>query len=70
MNDSCLKFSTVGTGPAARRIAVRAREGAGPGLFWLSGFNSDMRGTKAQALDMWAAEKDRACVRFDYSGHG
>ena len=26
-----------------------------PGLFWLVGFNSDMRGTKAQALAAWAA---------------
>ena len=54
----------------ARRIAVRAREGSAPGLFWLGGFNSDMRGTKALALDAWAAEHGRACVRFDYSGHG
>jgi pimeloyl-ACP methyl ester carboxylesterase len=29
-----------------------------------------MRGTKAIALDAWAAEQNRACVRFDYSGHG
>jgi pimeloyl-ACP methyl ester carboxylesterase len=29
-----------------------------------------MRGTKAQALAQWAAENSRACVRFDYSGHG
>ena len=41
-----------------------------PGLFWLGGFNSDMRGTKAVALDAWAAAEGRACVRFDYSGHG
>jgi pimeloyl-ACP methyl ester carboxylesterase len=53
-----------------RRIAVRALAGGGPGLFWLGGFNSDMKGTKALALDAWAAEQDRACVRFDYSGHG
>jgi pimeloyl-ACP methyl ester carboxylesterase len=63
-------FSEVGAPDAPRRIAVRARSGSGPGLFWLSGFNSDMRGTKAQALDAWAAENGRACVRFDYSGHG
>jgi pimeloyl-ACP methyl ester carboxylesterase len=63
-------FTEVGPSDARRRIAVRARPGAGPGLFWLSGFNSDMRGTKAQALDAWAAENHRACVRFDYSGHG
>ncbi len=55
---------------AAAEIAVRARAGSGPGLFWLGGFNSDMRGTKALALDAWAAEHGRACVRFDYSGHG
>jgi pimeloyl-ACP methyl ester carboxylesterase len=29
-----------------------------------------MQGTKAIALDAWAAERNRACVRFDYSGHG
>jgi len=63
-------FIEVGSERAARRIAVRARTGSAPGLFWLGGFNSDMRGTKALALDAWAGEKNRACVRFDYSGHG
>ncbi|HEY2523584.1 MAG TPA: alpha/beta hydrolase [Candidatus Binataceae bacterium] len=63
-------FIEVGQGGATRRIAVRARSGATPGLFWLGGFNSDMKGTKALALDAWAAEHGRACVRFDYSGHG
>jgi pimeloyl-ACP methyl ester carboxylesterase len=60
----------VGEGIAARSIAVRAREGSAPGLFWLGGFKSDMAGTKALALDEWAAAQRRACVRFDYSGHG
>ncbi len=59
-------FIDVGT----RHIAVRARTGTSPGLFWLGGFKSDMGGTKAVALDAWAAKQDRACVRFDYSGHG
>lgn len=63
-------FVEVGKDGAARRIAVRARAGGTPGLFWLGGFNSDMQGTKAVALDAWAAENKRACVRFDYSGHG
>src|SRR5205814_8277280 len=63
-------FIEVGQASAARRIAVRARAGSAPGLFWLGGFNSDMRGTKALALDEWAAGKNRACVRFDYSDHG
>ena len=60
----------VGTPPDDRYLAVRARPGTGPGLFWLGGFKSDMKGTKAEALDLWARERNRACVRFDYSGHG
>ena len=63
-------FIGVGQDSGLRRIAVRARAGGAPGLFWLGGFNSDMKGTKALALDAWAAEHGRACVRFDYSGHG
>src|SRR4029453_7672448 len=70
MSDLCLKFLTVGTNMAARKIAVRRREGGSPGLFWLGGFKSDMRGTKAQALDRWAQENGRVMTRFDYSGHG
>ena len=70
MNDDRPEYLDVGTDSAARRIAVRVRPGSGPGLFWLSGFKSDMRGTKAAALARWASERGRACVRFDYSGHG
>ena len=70
MNDSCLKTVPIGTGADARMIAVRQRAGSAPGLFWLGGFKSDMRGTKAEALDQWAAAQGRACTRFDYSGHG
>jgi pimeloyl-ACP methyl ester carboxylesterase len=63
-------FVEVGKASEARRIAVRARAGGSPGLFWLGGFKSDMQGTKALALDAWAFERHRAYVRFDYSGHG
>ena len=70
MNDVSLKSLKVGAGANAREIAVRLREGKGPGLFWLGGFKSDMKGTKAEALDLWAAKQGRACTRFDYSGHG
>jgi len=63
-------FIEVGEGNAKRAIAARARPGRSPGLFWLGGFKSDMAGTKALALDAWAADHGRACVRFDYSGHG
>ena len=60
----------VGEGSERRTIAVRQRAGRSPGLVWLGGFNSDMKGTKAQALDQWAKQQGRACIRFDYSGHG
>jgi pimeloyl-ACP methyl ester carboxylesterase len=70
MSNSCPKYLDLGTEAAARRIAVRAEAGAAPGLLWLGGFKSDMRGTKAEALAAWAQAHARACVRFDYSGHG
>jgi pimeloyl-ACP methyl ester carboxylesterase len=65
-----LKFLAVGEGADQRAIAVRRHDGAAPGLLWLGGYKSDMQGTKAQALADWAARTGRACVRFDYSGHG
>jgi len=70
MANNGLKFLSVGEGAAQRAIAVRARDGAAPGLLWRGGYKSDMQGTKAQALAGWAAQQGRACVRFDYSGHG
>jgi alpha-beta hydrolase superfamily lysophospholipase len=65
-----LEHLNVGTGAAARSIAVLTRPGRAPGLFWLGGFRSDMQGSKAEALDLWAADEGRAATRFDYSGHG
>ena len=51
-------------------IAYRQRRGGGPGVFWLGGFRSDMLGTKAEHINLWAADCGRAYLRFDYSGHG
>src|SRR6516225_9481377 len=70
MNYNSLKFLHIGEGAGRRGIAVRAQAGAPPGLFWLGGYKSDMKGTKAVALAEWAQTHGRACVRFDYSGHG
>jgi pimeloyl-ACP methyl ester carboxylesterase len=54
-----------------RPIATRRREGSGPAtLLFLSGYASDMDGTKALALDAWTAERGIGLVRFDYSGTG
>jgi pimeloyl-ACP methyl ester carboxylesterase len=60
----------IGTGEAERRIAVLEQPGAGPPVVWFGGFRSDMRATKAEALNAWASASGRACIRFDYSGHG
>jgi pimeloyl-ACP methyl ester carboxylesterase len=60
----------VGETEALREIAAIVAEGAAPGVVWLAGFKSDMRSTKATAIAHWAERKRRACLRFDYSGHG
>jgi pimeloyl-ACP methyl ester carboxylesterase len=60
----------LGAGEQARRLAVLARDGLAPPVVWLGGFRSDMRATKAEALDQWAHASGRRFVRFDYSGHG
>jgi pimeloyl-ACP methyl ester carboxylesterase len=73
MGESQPQFLPVGTGPDRRRIAYlrdRARVPRKPGIIWLGGFKSEMTATKATALAAWAAEQDRDCLRFDYSGHG
>ncbi|MDO5657147.1 MAG: alpha/beta fold hydrolase [Paracoccus sp. (in: a-proteobacteria)] len=56
--------------PSGRRIAYAQQPGGGPGVVFLGGFKSDMRGSKAEYLADWAARTGRAFLRFDYSGHG
>jgi pimeloyl-ACP methyl ester carboxylesterase len=52
------------------RLAYRFRPGTGPLLVFLPGYMSDMTGSKAEALDGWAAAAGRAFLRLDYSGCG
>jgi pimeloyl-ACP methyl ester carboxylesterase len=56
--------------PDGETIAYMMRAGKHPGVVWLGGFKSEMSGTKAAALDAWAAREARAYLRFDYLGHG
>jgi pimeloyl-ACP methyl ester carboxylesterase len=56
--------------PDGATIAYRAVAGAAPGIVFLSGFRSDMTGTKALFLDDYCRWRGRAYVRFDYFGHG
>src|ERR1700692_2735193 len=85
MHDKSLKFLHIGEGADRRALAICEAQssqaqsgqaqssqtlGASPGLVWLGGYKSDMKGTKAVALADWALRPGRACLRFDYSGHG
>jgi len=70
MSGNGVETLRVGEGTSGRDIAVLRRTGATPGIFWLGGFASDMRGSKAEALDAFAARSGRGFTRFDYSGHG
>lgn len=52
------------------RLAYARQEGRGPTVIFLSGYMSDMTGSKALALDAWAAREGRSFLRFDYAGCG
>ncbi|MFM7027651.1 MAG: alpha/beta hydrolase [Chakrabartia sp.] len=58
--------------PDGVRLAFRHRLGTKPGptIVFLPGYASDMQGSKALALDAWAARTGHALLRFDYSGCG
>lgn len=63
-------MTTLFTRPDRPALAYNLRPGAGPTIVFLPGYASDMAGTKAMALDEWAAGAGRAMLRFDYSGCG
>jgi pimeloyl-ACP methyl ester carboxylesterase len=51
-------------------IAYHSIPGKSPGVIFLSGFMSDMTGTKAMHLDGFCRARGQAYLRFDYFGHG
>lgn len=55
---------------SGEHLACHHLEGDGPGILFLSGFNSNMQGDKALALDAWCRSTGRQYTRFDYQGHG
>ena len=65
MTDSLSSISVDG-----RAIAFHQLEGKIPGIIFMGGFKSDMTGTKALALEEVCRRRNRAFIRFDYSGHG
>lgn len=57
--------------PQGRQLAYRkARGTSGANFIWLSGFNSDMEGSKVTSLEAWARSEGHEFTAFDYSGHG
>ncbi|HEX7852907.1 MAG TPA: alpha/beta hydrolase [Sphingobium sp.] len=56
--------------PDGLRLAYRYRDGTGPVIVFLPGYMSDMEGSKAIALDQWAATTGQAMLRLDYAGCG
>ncbi|MAN46721.1 MAG: alpha/beta hydrolase [Alphaproteobacteria bacterium] len=64
--------TTYFTSPEGRRLAYRASSPSRSDLtfVWLSGFKSDMSGTKVTELENWASAEGHGFLAFDYSGHG
>lgn len=52
------------------RLAYHKTEGEAPGVVFLSGYMSDMTGTKAIWLESQCRARGQAFLRFDYLGHG
>jgi pimeloyl-ACP methyl ester carboxylesterase len=51
-------------------IAYHRTSGKFPGVVFLTGFRSDMTGSKALALESYCQQRGQAFLRFDYTGHG
>ena len=61
--------------PNGKKLAYRqiAKDRSRPNtrsFIWLSGFKSDMTGTKVVELEAWAKANGHGFLAFDYSGHG
>jgi len=51
-------------------IAYHQITGKSPGVMFLTGFKSDMAGSKALALEDACRHRGQGFIRFDYFGHG
>ena len=57
--------------PQGRRLAYRySAPDTDLTYVWLSGFKSDMTGSKVTMLEDWAQQQGHGFLAFDYSGHG
>jgi len=51
-------------------IAYHNTPGKSPGVIFLTGFKSDMTGSKAGVVEKFCRHRGQAILRFDYTGHG
>lgn len=51
-------------------IAYHKLAGKSPGIVFLSGYMSDMTGSKALFVEEFCKSRGQAFLRFDYTGHG
>ncbi|KAF4800724.1 Mycophenolic acid acyl-glucuronide esterase, mitochondrial [Turdus rufiventris] len=58
------------TRPDRPNIAYQKLKGRNPGVIFLPGFNSNMNGQKATALEDFCKSLGHAYIRFDYTGCG
>ena len=49
---------------AGNTLAFHATQGQGPGVVFLGGFKSDMEGTKAIALEVWARQQGLSLIHI------
>ena len=69
MNTSHSSYSHL-TQDDGATIAYHQTAGKSPGVVFLTGFKSDMTGTKALATEKLCKNLGHAFLRFDYFGHG
>jgi pimeloyl-ACP methyl ester carboxylesterase len=60
------KLATAG----GHTLVYEKTDGAGPGIVFLHGLNSDRRGNKANALQAYCSARGYSFLRFDMFGHG
>lgn len=56
--------------PYGARLGYRKTPGKNPGVIFLTGFMSNMEGSKAIHLENHVRQRGNAFLRFDYRGHG
>lgn len=69
MTPETLKPQFLDTSYGAK-LAYHQTPGTTPGVIFLSGFKSNMDGSKALALEAHCVARGQSFIRFDYRGHG